>query len=109
MAFCSLPTAAWFLAWKLRSTWSSKSSARLAARFAAEDVVQSVCRSFFVRARDGEFTFTQSGSLWPLLAQIALNKLRRRCAHHQAARRTPDVEDGDFDVGAFVDPRPDQA
>jgi RNA polymerase sigma-70 factor, ECF subfamily len=61
--------------------------ADLAARFDPEDIVQSVFRSFFVDARRGLYEAPSGGDLWRLLAVIALNKLRARCAFHRAARR----------------------
>jgi len=62
---------------------------RLASRFDPEDVVQSAYRSFFVRARAGEFALHQAGDLWRLLAQITLNKLRSQVEWHSARRRDP--------------------
>jgi len=65
---------------------------KLAARFDAEDVVQSAYRSFFLRARAGEFTIEESGQLWRLLVTVTLRKLWRRVKHHQAERRSVDAE-----------------
>jgi RNA polymerase sigma-70 factor (ECF subfamily) len=67
-------------------------SAKVAARFDAEDVVQSACRSFFARARDGQFVIHQTDELWRLLVSITLHKLRRRVKHHQADKRNVDRE-----------------
>jgi RNA polymerase sigma factor (sigma-70 family) len=67
-------------------------SAKLAQRVDAEDVVQSVYRSFFIRARDGQYTLDQSGDLWRLLATITLNKLHKQVEFHTAQKRAYDRE-----------------
>ncbi len=67
-------------------------SAKMAARFDAEDVVQSVCRSFFARARDGQFAVQASDELWRLLVAITLHKTRRAVKHHQRGKRGVDQE-----------------
>lgn len=65
----------------------SRLSPRLAGRVDAEDVVQSACRSFFVRARQGEFELRHSGDLWRLLAAITARKVLGQVKRHTAARR----------------------
>jgi len=65
---------------------------RIARRFDAEDVVLSAYRSFFVRARNGQFSLTQSGDLWRPLVGIMLKKLYHQAAHHTAERRSIDRE-----------------
>jgi RNA polymerase sigma-70 factor (ECF subfamily) len=65
---------------------------RLAARVDAEDIVQSAYRSFFVRARAGQFELQRSGDLWRLLARITLRKLYRQAERHTAERRSVDRE-----------------
>lgn len=67
-------------------------SAKVAARFDAEDVVQSAVRSFFLRARDGQFLVHESDALWRLLVAITLHKLRRAVKHHQRGKRAVDQE-----------------
>lgn len=61
--------------------------ADLANRFDPEDIVQSVFRSFFHDASRGLYEAPAGSDLWRLLAVIALNKLRSRCAYHRAACR----------------------
>ena len=95
----------------------SRLCARLAARVEPEDVVLSAYRSFFVRARAGEFALVRGGDLWRLLAAIALHKVRRQHALHFAARRTvtreakarPLVVDGPLAVAEAHEPGPDEA
>jgi RNA polymerase sigma factor (sigma-70 family) len=59
-------------------------ASRLARRVSPEDVVQSACRSFFRRARDGAFTLAQRGDLWRLLARITRHKVCRSARRHGA-------------------------
>ena len=90
-------------------------SAKVAARFDAEDVVQSAVRSFFLRARDGQFLVHESDALWRLLVAITLNKLRRAVKHHQRGKRAVDQEAAGqeiFGVPAEAlarDPAPEEA
>ena len=81
---------------RLASLVQSRLSSKLARRLDAEDVVLSAYRSFFVRARDGQFAIDEPGELWRLLAQIALNKLHRSAARHNAARRSLNREQDDI-------------
>jgi len=80
---------------RLTSLAHSRLSAKLARRIDAEDVVQSVYRSFFVRAREGQYELHHSGDLWRLLAVITMNKLRRKVEHHTAAKRQVNQEQSD--------------
>ncbi|MEX2187731.1 MAG: sigma-70 family RNA polymerase sigma factor [Pirellulales bacterium] len=67
-------------------------SAKLAQRVDPEDVVQSVYRSFFTRARDGQYTLDRNGDLWRLLATITINKLHKQVEFHSAQKRSFDRE-----------------
>lgn len=91
-------------------------AAGMRRRFGAEDVVQSVCRTFFRRMQGGEFQLSDSEGLWRLLCAITLTKVREKVRYHQRARRglQNEVPPPDSDsVAAFVpeaaDPRPDEA
>jgi RNA polymerase sigma-70 factor (ECF subfamily) len=93
-------------------------SSRLSQRLDPEDVVQSVCRSFFAGARDGRYVLQQSGDLWRLLVGITLNKLQDKCRRHTADKRSVDrersfgSEDSLFGLQAQVlarDPSPEEA
>jgi tRNA A-37 threonylcarbamoyl transferase component Bud32/DNA-directed RNA polymerase specialized sigma24 family protein len=70
----------------------AKMAPKILRRFDAEDVVLSAYRSFFVRARDGQFSLTSSGELWRLLVTIVLRKLYRQAAHHTADKRSVERE-----------------
>lgn len=56
-------------------------------RLAPEDIVQSTCRSFFTRIKDGRLEVSDRDSLWGLLCAIALNKTRMKQRFHLAQRR----------------------
>lgn len=66
----------------------------LKRRVGAEDVVQSVCRTFFRRAGGGEFTLPDSESLWRLLCAITLTKVREQARFHLRQKRGMDQEAG---------------
>jgi len=66
----------------------------LKRRVGAEDVVQSVCRTFFRRAGGGEFKLPDSESLWRLLCAITLTKVREQARFHLRQKRGIDQEAG---------------
>jgi RNA polymerase sigma-70 factor (ECF subfamily) len=59
----------------------------LSRRVDADDIVQSVFYAFFERARKGYYDVPDGNDLWQLILVIALNKVRSKRTHHQAARR----------------------
>lgn len=65
---------------------------RMTSRVDPEDVVQSVWRSFFVRAKNDEFSFHGADDLLKLLVRITVHKTLRQIAHHRAAKRDPGKE-----------------
>ncbi|MBS0263315.1 MAG: protein kinase [Planctomycetes bacterium] len=65
---------------------------KIARRIDPEDVVYSAYRSFFVRARNGQFALEQSGDLWRLLVGIVLNKLYHQVSRHTAEKRSVNRE-----------------
>jgi RNA polymerase sigma factor (sigma-70 family) len=93
-------------------------SPRLNRRVGADDVVQSVCRTFFRRAREGQFELSDAEALWRLLCVITLTKCRLIARFHGRGRRRLDREqplDGTLEDGvapceaASGDLAPDQA
>jgi RNA polymerase sigma-70 factor (ECF subfamily) len=70
---------------------------RLATRIDAEDVVQSVFRTFFDRAREGQFEVKEDDDLCKLLARITVHKTFRQIAFHRAAKRNLYLETGHGD------------
>ena len=67
-------------------------ASRFNPRLDPEDVVQSVFKSLFRRARDGDFEFQDDEDFWKLLLTIALNKVRNKVRFHSAAKRDPSRE-----------------
>jgi RNA polymerase sigma-70 factor (ECF subfamily) len=67
-------------------------SGRLARRIDPEDVVQSVFRTFFRRARAGSFTIEGEDSLCRILVGITARKALRQVAFQRAAKRNPGME-----------------
>lgn len=59
----------------------------LQVRVGSEDVVQSVYRTFFRRAADGQFRIDGSKDLWRLLCAITLTKVREKARYHLRQRR----------------------
>lgn len=104
---------------RLTAMVRSRMSEKLAQRVDAEDIVQSVYRSFFLRASEGQFEIRRSGDLWRLLAAIAIHKLGRQIEVHKAGKRNVDREltiDGDdsavhgVHLGVMAsEPTPEQA
>jgi RNA polymerase sigma factor (sigma-70 family) len=80
---------------RLTALARSRLSSRLGSRIDPDDVVMSAYRSFFVRARRGDFELTEGRDLWHLLAEITLHKLYRQSAHHAAQRRSVQRETSD--------------
>lgn len=62
-------------------------SQQLKRRVDPEDVVQSACRTFFRRVRQGEFAIRDRSDLWRLLLTITLNKARLQARYHGRIRR----------------------
>ncbi len=72
---------------------------KLAGRVDPEDIVQSVFRTFFCRAREGQFNFAEQDDMIKLLVRITMNKTLRQVARHRAAKRDPGMEAPQDDEG----------
>lgn len=72
---------------RLRSLAARESSPGLAARIDPDDIVQSVFRTFFRRAAEGQYDVPEGEEIWKILLVIALNKIRGLGDFHRAARR----------------------
>ena len=72
---------------RLETLAQVQASPALAARFDPDDVVQSVFRTFFRRASEGQYDIPPGEELWGLFLVIALNKIRKLGAYHRAAKR----------------------
>lgn len=71
-------------------------SQRFCRRVDPEDIVQSVFRTFFGRAKAGEFVLDGPNDLCRLLARITVHKTLRQIAFHHMAKRdvTKEASDG---------------
>ena len=65
---------------------------KLRRREGPEDVVQSVCRTFFRRAQGGQFELDDSQGLWRLLCAITVTKVREKARFHGRGKRSFDRE-----------------
>lgn len=74
-------------------------SATMSQRVDAEDIVQSVCQSFFTGARDGKFVLEQTGDLWRLLVGITLHKIQDKHRRNTADKRSVSREQSLGDAG----------
>jgi RNA polymerase sigma-70 factor, ECF subfamily len=72
---------------RLRALAAAQRSPGLAARVDPEDIVQSVFRTFFRRAAEGQYDVPEGEEIWKLLLVIGLHKIRAVGAFHRAARR----------------------
>lgn len=94
-------------------------SSRLKRRVGADDIVQSVCRTFFRRAQIGQFELADSDALWRLMCAITLTKVRQSVRFHGRQKRNLGQEQGlngpagesAFTLREFVHagPTPDEA
>ncbi|MEZ6136115.1 MAG: sigma-70 family RNA polymerase sigma factor [Pirellulaceae bacterium] len=60
----------------------------LKSRVDADDVVQSACRVFIDRVRQGLVSVDQRGDLWDRLVAVTLNKIRSSVRKHQCSKRS---------------------
>jgi len=60
----------------------------LRRRVGSDDVAQSVCRTFFRRAAEGEFDLPEGSALWALLCAITLTKIREQARFHLRQKRS---------------------
>lgn len=87
----------------------SRLSERLATKVDPEDIVQSVFRSFFIRAQDGQYVIERAGDLWKLLAAITRHKVLKRAEHFQQQRRALDREAALPETGQDIPDEPNEA
>lgn len=72
---------------RLQQLANQQTATDLAARTDADDIVQSVFRTFFRRASQGQYDAPEGDDLWRLLLVIALNKVRKAGLRHRAKKR----------------------
>jgi RNA polymerase sigma-70 factor (ECF subfamily) len=72
---------------RLRTLAARQTSDGLSACVDPEDIVQSVFRTFFRGAAEGQYDVPEGEEIWKLLMVITLNKVRALGNFHRAARR----------------------
>jgi RNA polymerase sigma-70 factor (ECF subfamily) len=72
---------------RLKMLARAKASNQLQREVDAEDMIQSVFRTFFRRAADGQYDIPEGDELWRLLLVIGLNKIRSLATYHRADKR----------------------
>ncbi len=72
---------------RLQALATRQTSNELGRRVDPEDIVQTVFRTFFRRAAEGNYDVPDGEEIWKLLLVIALNKIRSAWVHHRAAKR----------------------
>lgn len=77
---------------RLQRLAASRMNPALQRRVGPDDIVQSVCRTFFRRSRDGQFELHGTASLWRLLCAITLAKVKHHARFHYQAKRRVDRE-----------------
>jgi RNA polymerase sigma-70 factor (ECF subfamily) len=86
---------------------------KLAVRVDQDDIVQSVFRTFFRRATEGELRISSSAHLWRLLVQMTVLKTHARWRKHTAQRRDlrAEADDGEgwLEAASSAAPGPEEA
>ena len=72
----------------LESLAARNLSTPIRRRVDADDIVQSACRTFFRRAKEGQFQLADSEGLWRLMTVITLAKVREQTRFHLRKRRS---------------------
>jgi RNA polymerase sigma factor (sigma-70 family) len=83
----------------LESVAEKQLSGRVQRRVGSDDIVQSVCRTFFRRVSEGQFDLPDTEALWRLICSITLNKARRAARNQSRQKRGIDREQ-DIDANA---------
>jgi RNA polymerase sigma factor (sigma-70 family) len=73
---------------RLHALASKRLGRHIARREGPEDIVQSACRTFLRRAKQGQFRFSEREDLWRLLCAITLAKTREKTRYHLRQRRS---------------------
>ena len=72
---------------RLQALAARQTSTELGRRLDPEDIVQTVFRTFFRRAAEGDYDVPDGEEIWKLLLVIALHKIRDAGSFHKAAKR----------------------
>jgi RNA polymerase sigma-70 factor (ECF subfamily) len=95
---------------RLRALAAAQASPDLKRRVDPDDIVQSVFRTFFRRAAEGQYDVPAGDELWKLFLVIGLNKIRAVAAYHKAAKRdVRQTSAGDYERAVESAPESDDA
>ena len=96
---------------RLRGLAVAKASPDLRQRVDPDDIVQSVFRTFFRRAAEGQYDVPAGDELWKLFLVIGLNKIRAVAAYHKAVKRDvrQTLAGGDYEKALDAAPGSDDA
>ncbi len=98
---------------RLQKLAGYQTSKQLAAQVSSEEIVQSVFRTFFRRAANGQYMVAESDDLWKLFLVITLNKIRKASEYHHAQKRdiskTTSLPEEFFDSQSGSDGSPEVA
>lgn len=72
---------------RLHGLATKQTGPELQTRLDPEDIVQSVFRTFFRRAKEGHYQVPDGEELWKLFLVIGLHKIRDAAVFHRAAKR----------------------
>ncbi len=72
---------------RLAALTDAQTAKDLTVQVDPEGIVQSVFRTFFRRAAEGQYNIPDGEELWKLFLVMALNKIRARAKHHRATKR----------------------
>ena len=72
---------------RLQRLAAYQTSDELSFQVSSEEIVQTVFRTFFRRASQGQYAVADGDDLWKLLLVIALNKIRKLSDFHHAQKR----------------------
>lgn len=73
---------------RLHGLATAQTGQDLKSRIDPEEIVQSVFRTFFRRAKDGHYDVPDGEELWKLFLVIGLHKIRDAAAFHRALKRS---------------------
>lgn len=95
---------------RLLAVAANRLPSEIRIRIDPEDIVQSACRVFINRVRDGEIVVRQRGDLWSQLLSVTLNKIRSSVRKHRRKKRNVGTEQPTCEKDLLSrEPTPDEA
>ncbi len=95
---------------RLLAVAANRLPSEIRVRIDPEDIVQSACRVFINRVREGEVVVRQRGDLWNQLLSVTLNKIRSSVRKHRRKKRNVGAEQPTCEEDLLSrEPTPDEA